>query len=230
MNYYQLKITLKLKKDIYYDEVTEKLSILFNKSMLNSEYLKSIHEINNYKLYVFEGLSPFEKDKNYKCGNFYMTRLRCIDEFIADTFRKCLKATITNEFEVLAVDLDEIEFKPVKSLYNVTPAIATIDSEPWTSKMEMEVVKNSINNNLLKKIKIITGDEEILNHDMISSIEVKNLKPIASKYKSNRLIGNKFNIEIKEDNLSQLMAYIAISTGLLEKNSLGYGYCLYKNY
>lgn len=39
--------------------------------MLYNEHLKSIHEINTYKFYVFEGLSPFEKDKTYKKGNFY---------------------------------------------------------------------------------------------------------------------------------------------------------------
>lgn len=230
MNYYQLKITVKLKKDIYFDEVTEKLSILINKSMLYDEYLKSIHEVNNYKLYVFEGLSPFEKDKVYKKGNFYMTRLRCIDKAISEAFRLCLKNTSTNEFDVLSVDTDEIIFKPVKNIFNVTPAIATINSESWTSKMNVDMLKNSINNNILKKIKMINGADEILSHDMIKSIEIKNMKPIAFKYKNRKLIGNKFDIQVKEDELSQIMAYIAISTGLLEKNSLGYGYCLYKNW
>lgn len=230
MIYYQLKITVKLKKDIYFDEVTEKLSTLINKSMLYDEYLKSIHEVNNYKLYVFEGLSPFEKDKVYKKGNFYMTRLRCIDKVIAEAFRLCLKNTNTNEFDVLSVDIDEIIFKPVKNIFNVTPAIATINSEAWTGKINVDMLKNSINNNILKKIKMINGADEILSHDMIKSIEIKNMKPIAFKYKNRKLIGNKFDIQVKEDELSQIMAYIAISTGLLEKNSLGYGYCLYKNW
>ncbi|UZW14967.1 hypothetical protein OSC52_03740 [Clostridium pasteurianum] len=228
MNYYQLKITLELKTDIYFDEVTEKLSILLNKSMLYNDYLKSIHKVNTYKLYVFEGLSPFERDKTYKKGNFYMTRLRCIDEFIAQSFRECLKNTNTNEFEVLSVDIEKIIFRPVKEIYNVTPAIASIEGKPWTNNMDIEIIKNSINSNTLKKIKIINGLEKVLEHDMIKAIEVKNIKPIAFKYKGKKLIGNKFNIKINEDDLSQMMAYIAISTGLLEKNSLGYGYCLCK--
>ena len=49
MNFYELRITLNLKKDIHCDYITEKLSILFNKSMVYNEYLKSIHEINMYK-------------------------------------------------------------------------------------------------------------------------------------------------------------------------------------
>lgn len=228
MNYYQLKITLKLKQDIYFDEVSEKLSILINKSMLYDEYLKSIHKVNTYKFYVFEGLSPFEREKIYKKGSFYMTRLRCIDQTIAETFRECLKSSTTDAFDVLAIDLETIEFKKVKKIFNVTPAIAIIDSEYWKSGMDVEIIRKSINSNILKKIKAINGVEEVIDHDMIETIEVKNIKPIASKYKESKLIGNKFEIVVKDDELSQLMAYIAMSTGILEKNSLGYGYCLTK--
>lgn len=94
--------------------------------------------------------------------------------------------------------------------------------------MDVELIRKSINSNILKKIKAINGVEEVIDHDMIETIEVKNIKPIASKYKESKLIGNKFEIVVKEDELSQLMAYIAMSTGILEKNSLGYGYCLTK--
>ncbi|WP_027626935.1 hypothetical protein [Clostridium lundense] len=229
MCYYELKITLNLKKDLYYDNVTEKLSFMMNKSMLCNEYLKNIHEVNMYKLYVFEGLSPFEKDKVYKCGRYYMTRLRCVDQFMAESFRECLKGTKTNEFDVLAVDIDIIEAGFIKKLFNVTPAILTVDNGPWIEGMDIDILKNCINNNLLKKLKLIEGIDEELNHDMIKSIKLKNRSPIGCKYKGIKLIGNKFDIEVKEDGKSQLMARIALSTGILEKNSLGYGYCLYKN-
>ncbi|MCB2312909.1 hypothetical protein [Clostridium tagluense] len=229
MQYYQVKLTLNLKKDLYFDEVTEKLSILFNKSMLYNEYLKSIHKVNVYKLYVFEGLSPFEKDKTYKKGSLYMTRLRCIDEFMAEAFRVSLKNTTTNEFDVLGIEVESIKLNTINKIFNVTPAIAIIDGEVWTNKMDIEVIKNSINSNLLKKLKMINGIDCVLEHDMIKTIEVKNNKPIAFKYKNNKLLGNKFEIKIKEDELSQIMAYVAMATGLLEKNSLGYGYCLCKN-
>ncbi|MCT4508436.1 MAG: hypothetical protein N4A48_06690 [Tepidibacter sp.] len=56
-----------------------------------------------------------------------------------------------------------------------------------------------------------------------------NKKPIAFKYKGKKLIGNKFDITVKGDELSQTMGKIIISTGLLEKNALGYGCCLYRS-
>ena len=229
MNYYELKITLKLKQDIYFDEVAEKLSILINKSMLYDEYLKSIHKINSYKFYVFEGLRPIEKDKTYKKGAFYMTTLRCIDEFMAEAFRTCLKNVSTDKIDVLAIDLEKVVFTKVKKIFNITPAVATINSEYWKSGMDISIIKNSINVNILKKIKVINGVDDIIDYDMIEFIQVKNTKPISFKYKQNKFLGNKFEIVIKEDEMSQLMAYIAISTGILEKNSLGYGYCLAKN-
>lgn len=229
MNFYELKITLNLKKDIHCDDLTQKLSIMFNKCMLYDKYLKSIHETNMYKLYTFEGLSPFEKDKIYKKGRFYMTRFRCIDQFIAEAFRKCLKKTKTNEFDVLAVDIDIVEPKKINVLFNVTPAICCIENEPWTDKMNIDVLCKSINDNILKKIKMIQGIDDVLEHNMIKSIKLKNRIPIGCKYKNITLLGNKFEIEVKEDEASQYMAQVTLATGLLEKNSLGYGYCLYKN-
>lgn len=229
MDFYELRITLNLKKDIHCDYITERLSVLFNKSMIYSEYLKSIHKVNMYKLYTFEGLSPFEKDKIYKRGRYYMTRFRCIDKFVAEEFKKCLKQTKTNEFDVLAVDIDIVTPKYIKILFNVTPAIAIINNEPWTDKMNIDLLKKSINENLIKKIKVIQDIDETLELDMIKSIKLKNRMPIGCKYKHIKLLGNKFEIEIKDDDISQFMANIALAVGILEKNSLGYGYCLYKS-
>lgn len=228
MYFYELKITLNLKRNIHCNEITEKLSIMFNKCMLYDKYLKSIHEINMYKLYTFEGLSPFEKDKIYKKDRFYMTRLRCIDKSITYAFRECLKKTKTNEFEVLAVDIDTVEPKKISLLFNVTPAVCCVENEPWTDRMNIDIVCKSINENILKKIKMIEGIDKNLEHNMIQSIKLKNRIPIGCKYKKITLLGNKFEIEIKDDEFSQYMAQIALATGLLEKNSLGYGYCLYK--
>lgn len=230
MKFYQLVIALKTKQDIYYDEVTEKLSILFSKSMLYHHNLKSMHELNQYKLYVFEGLSPFERDKIYKKDRIYTTNLRCMDEGMAEDFKNCLKQTNTNEFDVVAVDINTYTIiRNIRELYTITPAIATIDGRPWKEPLNIDILKNSINTNLINKFKAIKGIEyPIPEHNMIKDIELKNIKPIAFKYKNIKLIGNKFSIQVNQDELSQEMARIAVSTGLLEKNSLGYGYCLYK--
>ncbi len=94
--------------------------------------------------------------------------------------------------------------------------------------MSIDIIKNSINNNLINKLKTIKGIEYPINHDMIEEIEIKNIKSIAYRYKNIKLIGNKFNIKVKQDDSSQEIVKVAIAVGLLEKISLGYGYCIYK--
>lgn len=199
MKFYQLSIALRLKRDIYHNEVTEKLSILFNKSMLYHYNLESIHELNQYKFYTFEGLLPFEKDKIYKSGKNYTTSLRCIDEKMAEEFKMCLKQVMTNEFDVMSVNINALNIKRnIKQIYTVTPTIATIDGKPWTNTMSIDIIKSSINNNLINKLKTIKEIEYPINHDMIEEIEVKNIKSIAYKYKNIKFIGNKFNIKVNK--------------------------------
>ena len=59
----------------------------------------------------------------------------------------------------------------------------------------------------------------------VKNVKKTNLKPIKIPYKNINLLGNKFEIEVKEDPISQNLAYLALSIGLLEKNALGFGFC-----
>lgn len=40
------------------------------------------------------------------------------------------------------------------------------------------------------------------------------------------MLGNKFEIMVKEDPISQNLAYLMLSVGSGEKNSLGFGFCM----
>ena len=70
--------------------------------------------------------------------------------------------------------------------------------------------------------------------DFIHEIEIKNQKPQSiyfKKFKNSkeqliRLIGNKFAIIPKSDDLSQKLAFLSLGVGLGEKSSLGGGFCL----
>ncbi|MEG0409145.1 MAG: CRISPR-associated endoribonuclease Cas6, partial [Bacilli bacterium] len=71
---------------------------------------------------------------------------------------------------------------------------------------------------------------EMLHHqktevDFIKSIQKTNRKPYKIPYKNMSFLANKFVIEINEDAVSQDLAYIMLSTGVLEKNAIGMGFC-----
>lgn len=53
--------------------------------------------------------------------------------------------------------------------------------------------------------------------DFIKSIKQINNKTIKIPYKSINILGYKFEIEVKDDPISQNLAYLILSVGLLEK-------------
>lgn len=66
---------------------------------------------------------------------------------------------------------------------------------------------------------------EKIDIDFIKEIRQTNNKPIKIPYKNIYLLGNKFEITVKDDPISQNLAYLALSIGLLEKNAEGFGFC-----
>ena len=58
------------------------------------------------------------------------------------------------------------------------------------------------------------------------NIKKINRKPVKIPYKNINILGNKFEVQIKEDPMSQNLAYLILSVGLLEKNTLGLGFCI----
>jgi len=64
--------------------------------------------------------------------------------------------------------------------------------------------------------------------NFIEFIQQTNFKPIKVVYKNTSLIGNKMIIGVKSDEISQKLAFTILGAGLLEKNSIGMGYCIAK--
>ena len=60
MNYYELKVKIKLKNDIKIEEAAYKIGVFINHSMLNNPLLKKLHEEKFYK-YVYDTFYPIER-------------------------------------------------------------------------------------------------------------------------------------------------------------------------
>ena len=112
----------------------------------------------------------------------------------------------------------------IRELYTATPTYITLESNE--KDIDEQELSDEIVNNLEKKYNMIFN-ESIKADRFIEFISKENRKPIAMKYKSTTLIGNKYKLLIGRDINSQKLAYIALSTGLLEKSSaLGFGFII----
>lgn len=224
MNYFNLKITVLLKCGLKSMEAYEKISNLVAYAMLRDESLKCLHEKNAYKNYVFCNLYPVQKDGIYKQNNIYFFDLRGI-EFNKIIKLKQVMSDLENDyFKVIQINFQTYTQTTIKKLITLTPAIITTPEGDYDIKENMDLVKTRILANTQKKYKSIYGTT--MDIDFIKSVKKISEKPIKIPYKNMHMLGNKFEIEIKEDPMSQNLAYIMLSIGALEKNSLGFGFCV----
>lgn len=233
MQLWELTIPILLKKELSMKNMYFELSKVINKTMLLDDKLKEFHKLNTFKMYVFSGLFPVSK-QGYKKGNMYFFKFRTVDRTFALKMKNLLK-TVPNElFDVVTLSLESKKQEPLKGLYTLTPSIAVFTPENsksrhWTKEdFTLEEIITRMNVNAIKKYKAWTGEEVDEDHKFIESVEQLNEKVIVLDYKSTgKLLTNKFRIQVKEDKLSQALAFMVMGTGLLEKNSLGLGFCTY---
>lgn len=224
MNCYNLKIITLLKQNLKNEETYEKISNLISYAMLKDKNLKEIHEKNTFKNYVFCSLYPVQKDGIYKQNNIYSFDLRGLEFSKIMKLKQVLTGLENDYFKIIQINLQNHEQIKINKLITLTPTIITTPKGDYDIQDNMELVKDRILANIQKKYKNIYNTE--VNVDFIKEIKKTNRQPIKIPYKNINMLGNKFEIEVKEDPMSQNLAYLALSIGILEKNSLGLGFCM----
>lgn len=223
MQYYNIKVAVLLKNDTQTFENYEKISKLISASMLKDQALKQLHEENRYKNYVFCNLYPIEKDGTYKAGNIYTFQIRTIDFKLGLKIKQVLNNFQNEEFKVIVSDLESSTQRKINTLATLTPAIITSDKGDYLINNDMQLVKERILANAQKKYNQLYNEK--IDMDFIKSIKQTNNKPIKIPYKNINILGYKFEIEVRDDPISQNLAYLILSVGLLEKNAEGFGFC-----
>ncbi|MFZ5351941.1 MAG: CRISPR-associated endoribonuclease Cas6 [Bacillota bacterium] len=226
MKFLELISTILVTSDMHYTNVNNKLTELVNGAMHLDKELAQKHSMKGYKLYSFGNLYPIEKDKQYKAGKVYLFRIRSLEQSFIEKIAMHLPNTKNSSFRVLAIEKKEHRQRYISMLQTLTPAIATVDNKCWIPGDDFMLLQQRIQMNLEKKYKAFYGESPIPSQCFIQHLELLNKKPISIKYKDTSLIGNKLRIFVREDETSQKLAFIALATGILEKNSsAGFGFC-----
>lgn len=227
MEYFELTVTVLVKKDIYYQKVQESIGNYLSLSMLLNEKLKQIHGQKGHKGYCFSGLYPIEmKTKVYKAGAVYVFRVRSLKEVFLDTLDQCLRKVKSDQFNCISIEKRKYRNRIVQELYSATPFILTIDGQPWLQETgDFDLLIKRLEANARKKYED-AFNQKIENEHFIQRLEIINQKPIAVAYKGIRLLGNKLRITVNTDDESQKLAYTVLGSSIGEKgSSLGAGFC-----
>lgn len=226
MKFVELTVTVMLNKDIYFADCGYVIGKNINKAMLLDESLKELHPKKEYKNYVFNHFYPLEKDKIYKKDRLYIFKIRGLDYNFIDKIAEVLPFLKSYDFKIIDVEKREIKKTNIKNLYTVIPTIVTIDNKPWLQGDDIELFKQRLEANLEKKYKVFYNEDINIVGNFIETIEFKNKVVMYFNYKGVKLLGNKINIKIYDNEEAQKGAFLAMATGLGEKNSIvGAGFC-----
>lgn len=223
MKVYNLDIKVYLLNDIYVNKMQETISSVIDLAFSYTQRYIDFHNSIGYKFYCFNGLYPLEQDEIYKEDNIYTFQLRTIDIELAKYLMNKIKDIVTKDIKVLKCDLKIIPKKHIDKIFSVTPILIKSDKGYWKEHMSLKEFEERIKINLIKKYNKFTGEKIDENFELYKSIEFKNRKPIAVDYKDIKLLGDKIQLTIADDEMSQKIAYMALGTGLGENNARGSG-------
>jgi len=227
---FEVKLDLYFKKDISFKEISYRISRFLNYSFTGNEEMTSMHNEKCYKKYCFDSPYPIEPSKVYKQDNTYSIRIRTIDLAIAEYFWLELSGFKNDDFIVVGSTNNITPQKPIEKIYSLTPAIIKTETGYWANNNDFAFFKNALNTNMVKKYNYFTGEHADTSVFFFEDVVLQK-KPFTIMYKNNLFFGNKAEILIKNDQVSQNIAYLALGVGICENNTAGSGFmnCKWKN-
>lgn len=226
MKYFELTLTVLLKRNIYFTDSSYIISNNINRIMLLDKDLKELHPKKQYKNYVFNNFYPLEKDKIYKKDSLYIFKIRSLDSEFCEKMYELSSSLDSDDFKVISADIKDINKKRIKEIYTLTPLIITVDSKPWLQNDDLNLFKERLEANLEKKYKDFYNEDISSKGKFINNLTFKNRLPMYYNYKNIRLLANKVSISIHDNEEAQKLAFLALAVGIGEKNSsVGAGFC-----
>ena len=224
MNVYNLSIKVYLLNDIYLNKMQQSIAKAIDLALGKDVKFLQFHNSIGYKFYCFNGLYPLEQDEIYKQDNIYTFQLRTIDIELAKYLMNEIKDIVTDDIKVLKCDLNIIPKKHIDKIFSITPILIKSDKGYWKEHISLKEFEERIKINLIKKYNKFTGEKIDENFEFYKAIEFKNRQPIAVDYKNIKLLGDKIQLTIADDEISQKIAYMTLGTGLGENNARGLGF------
>jgi CRISPR-associated endoribonuclease Cas6 len=228
MKVWELVLKVYLKKDIPMEESQIEISKIIDNCLTKDEELLNFHSNNQYKNYTFSSFYPIEKNKIYKSGQIYTLTIRTVEERIVNHFQKFLENESSITLKALTLEIKTISKKYIERIYSITPVVAKFKNGYWRTNESVEIFEKRLKENLIKKYKDFTNQKINEEVDLFTFMKFDNSKPISTKYKKIKMLGDKITLNVAENNLAQELAYFALGTGLLEMNARGFGFVNYK--
>ena len=228
---FQVDIKINLLKNVSYQDTLYSLGSFLNHALSLSDETLDLHLKKEFKGYCFSNLKPMEPDKVYKEGQVYSFSVRTVKKELAQYLTKVLPEITWEGMKGIVAKSMLIPKIPIEKLYTLNYCIIKNDSGYWKKNLTLEEFEKRLNDNCQKKYTFFTEKEIEQTKKFYSHIQFLNRKVIAMHYKDISLLGDKIELCIDADPVSQEVAYMLLGVGLGENNSsMGAGYVNYKTY
>ena len=232
MKLYKLNIKVNLKSKIFYQSANGVINKTISTSLIRAGY-KDIYENKKIKCFVVSNFfNP--KDKYYQVGN---------NNFLLYTPKLEIAKAISNSIfmyedkilKVNKINTKQIDIKFIQKLTSKNPVIISLKekNKTWTIDKSGDIIffQEALVDNLVHKYEIFYNEKLKLQNSPIAFLKIY---PIVEKIllnsKKATLYGHKIEVGFNEDEISQKLAFLALSCGLGTRNSFGGGFCEINNF
>lgn len=222
---YEINVTIFAKKSFGFIDANTIISGYVDTCLAKNEEFLKLHQKRGFKFYSMDLPRSDEKGGEYKKEVMYSFRIRCIDPKLLDFLVQELPNTETNFIKGLMCKVKVLPRRHIIKLYTLTPVFIRLqDGGYWKGNISFNNYEEIIKANMVKKLKEASRQSVDETFQFYTSIEKTNRIPIKVNYKNVQLLGDKFDLEIADNQVAQDMAYLALATGLGTGNSRGYGF------
>lgn len=222
---YQIDTKIYLLKDVKWEGLQQRLCAFIDNAMAKVPVFLEMHQRKGYKPYVFSCLHPIETSKVYRADNIYSFSIRTIDDKLADFFSEMLVNEFDDTFKALTNQIRVIPRRLTEKLYTITAVLVKSEEAGyWRDRTGLCEYQKFLTENLIKKYNYFMDCKLDEDFEFIREIKFLNKGPIAVNFKGIKLLADKFDLYVTEDETSQELAYLALGTGLGHNNSRGNGY------
>lgn len=224
MKVFEISILVFLVNDIDSKDVFSKIGEFIDSGFVKKPKFLELHNKNTYKNYCFCSFYPLEHDKTYKARNNYTIRIRTVDYGLANFFNKELVNHFNDNLKALTSTIKILPQNHIEQIYSLTPLILKTDKGYWKGNISLTDFERRLKENLIKKYNLLKNTKIKEDFQLYTSIEFRNKKPVALRYKGKKILGDKLSIHISDNKIAQELAYMSLGTGVLEMNARGAGY------
>lgn len=224
----ELRVKVFLYENIEIQEASQELCRLIDIALLKNKKYNDFHKENKFKNYCFSTLYPLGENGVYKKDKLYSFNIRTIDKSLCEYLSKSLDRVSTNKIQILTISKKNINKNYIDKIKVVTPIVAKFEEGYWRSNYTVDTLEKRIRENIIKKYNEFYNTKIDEDFELFTSLKILNSKPLVTKYKNIKLLGDKIEFTINNEAKAQELMYFAIGAGLGEMNSRGFGFVSYK--